>query len=105
MTELPVTPLPMAHSHSSCGCGGVDGTEDPVIDATTIPHAIRHAAIFGALDSIAPGNALVLIAPHDPIPLLAQARDRYPAGRVAGHPDPPGAGYDARDAAAKTPGR
>ena len=80
MTELPVTSLPMAHSHSSCGCGGVDGTEDPVIDATTIPHAIRHAAIFGALDSIAPGNALVLIAPHDPIPLLAQARDRYPAG-------------------------
>jgi uncharacterized protein (DUF2249 family) len=80
MTDHSVNPLPMAHGHGSCSCGGVNGTEDPVIDARTIPHAIRHAAIFGALDSIAPGNALVLIAPHDPLPLLAQARDRYPAG-------------------------
>ena len=80
MTELPITALPMAHGGSTCGCGGVNGAEDPVIAARTIPHAIRHAAIFGALDSIAPGNALVLIAPHDPIPLLTQARDRYPEG-------------------------
>jgi len=52
----------------------------PVLDARAIPHAIRHAAIFGALDSLTSGGALVLVAPHDPQPLLAQARDRYPEG-------------------------
>ncbi len=51
-----------------------------MLDARTIPHAIRHAAIFGALDSLPSGGALVLVAPHDPQPLLAQARDRYPEG-------------------------
>ena len=51
-----------------------------MLDARTIPPAIRHAAIFGALDSLAGGAALVLVAPHDPLPLLDQARDRYGEG-------------------------
>lgn len=50
--------------------------ETPVLDARTIPHAIRHATIFGALSAIAPGNALVLVAPHDPLPLLGQIAER-----------------------------
>ena len=70
-TELPVT--------SSCRCGeSNDG--DPVLDARTIPHAIRHAAIFGALDSLRPGKAIELIAPHEPLPLLAQIDRRYQGG-------------------------
>jgi uncharacterized protein (DUF2249 family) len=51
-----------------------------VLDARTIPPAIRHAAIFGALDSLTGGAALALVAPHDPLPLLDQARARYGEG-------------------------
>jgi uncharacterized protein (DUF2249 family) len=43
-----------------------------------VPHAIRHATIFGALDAVAPGRGLVLVAPHDPLPLLAQIEQRSP---------------------------
>lgn len=61
-----------------CGCGEVDPAGHPELDARTIPHAIRHATIFGALDSVRPGQGLVLIAPHDPLPLLAQLERREP---------------------------
>ena len=62
----------------SCTCGEVDGPQYPELDARTVPHAIRHATIFGALDSIVPGAGLVLVAPHDPLPLLAQIEQRWP---------------------------
>ncbi|MGV8967823.1 MAG: DUF2249 domain-containing protein [Cellulomonas sp.] len=62
----------------NCTCGEVDGPQYPELDARTVPHAIRHATIFGALDSIAPGAGLVLVAPHDPLPLLAQIEQRWP---------------------------
>lgn len=71
--------LPQVHPHTGCSCGEVDD-DTPVLDARVIPHAIRHAAIMGALDSLGSGAALVLVAPHDPQPLLAQARARYPEG-------------------------
>lgn len=73
--------LPHVHGHAGCTCGETDGPA-PLLDVRTIPHSIRHAAIFGALDSLASGSALVLVAPHDPQPLLAQARARYPEGLV-----------------------
>ncbi|WP_345469786.1 DUF2249 domain-containing protein [Glutamicibacter ectropisis] len=61
----------------TCACGGHD--EDlPLLDVQTIPHAIRHAAIFGALDSIRPGSGIVLSATHNPLPLLAQLQARSP---------------------------
>jgi uncharacterized protein (DUF2249 family) len=62
----------------SCDCGEVDPEELPVLDARAVPHAIRHATIFGALDGIRPGGGLVLVAPHDPKPLLAQVEQRRP---------------------------
>lgn len=71
MTELPLTEV-----STGCACGDDHGT--PELDARTIPHAIRHATIFGALSAVKPGGALVLIAPHDPLPLLAQIEDREP---------------------------
>ena len=43
-----------------------------------MPHAIRHATIFGALDAVGPGAGLVLVAPHAPLPLLAQVEQRNP---------------------------
>jgi uncharacterized protein (DUF2249 family) len=66
----------------SCGCHEVDGPGYPELDARVIPHAIRHATIFGALDAVRPGGGLVLIASHDPLPLLAQLAQRAP-GRFA----------------------
>lgn len=67
-----------------CTCGEVDGAGLPELDARNIPHAIRHATIFGALDTTRDNSdgdrpiGLVLLAPHDPLPLLAQIQDRYP---------------------------
>lgn len=68
--------LPLAGSHT-CACGDAHSHELPELDARAIPHAIRHASIFGALDSVTSGGGLVLVAPHDPLPLLDQARARY----------------------------
>lgn len=66
------------HDGHSCGCGEVDGPGYPELDTRAIPHAIRHATIFGALDAVQPGAGMVLIAPHDPLPLLAQIEQRSP---------------------------
>jgi uncharacterized protein (DUF2249 family)/iron-sulfur cluster repair protein YtfE (RIC family) len=62
----------------SCSCGEVDPEGFPELDARAVPHAIRHATIFGALDAVRPGGGLVLVAPHDPLPLLAQIEQRDP---------------------------
>jgi uncharacterized protein (DUF2249 family) len=61
-----------------CSCGEVDAPGFPELDARGVPHAIRHATIFGALDAVGPGAGLVLVAPHDPLPLLAQVEQRSP---------------------------
>ncbi len=62
----------------SCGCGGGAAKEDVVLDVRSIPHAVRHGAVFGALASVGAGESLVLVAPHDPLPLLAQLETREP---------------------------
>mgnify|MGYP002738826642 CR=1 FL=1 len=69
--ELPVTDV----SASGCACGCTDEGV-PVLDVREIPHAIRHATVFGALGAVPTGGSLDLIAPHDPKPLLAQIADR-----------------------------
>lgn len=82
--ELPVVEA------SSCGC---DTHDEPAvvpeyrsiapdgsveIDARVIPHSVRHQTVFAELDLVDPGSALVLIAPHDPLPLLRQLSKRNP---------------------------
>ncbi|SES48750.1 Uncharacterized conserved protein, DUF2249 family [Pedococcus cremeus] len=62
----------------ACSCGETDGAELPELDARTVPHAIRHATIFGALDAVRTGSGMVLVAPHDPQPLLKQLEGRAP---------------------------
>lgn len=63
------------HAHA-CTCGENDTSKLPVLVASEIPHEIRHAAIFGALEGSAQG--IELVAPHDPLPLLGQIEDRWP---------------------------
>ena len=70
MSDLPIT------EKHTCGCGHHDEAE-PELDATAIPHAVRHAAVLGALAGLRPGASLVLKAPHDPKPLLAQADQQF----------------------------
>ncbi len=59
-----------------CGCGR-HAVADPELDARAIPPTIRHGAIFGALDSVQPGYGVVIVAPHDPVPLIAQVAERF----------------------------
>jgi len=49
-----------------------------VLDARTIPHAVRHAAVFGALGAIEPGSALDVVEPHDPQRMLAELERDQP---------------------------
>lgn len=46
-------------------------------DARGIAKRFRHAAIFGALDALTPGETMRFFNDHDPIPLLRQMQERY----------------------------
>ena len=46
-------------------------------DARGIAKRFRHAAIFGALDALGPGDTMRFVNDHDPLPLLDQLRQRY----------------------------
>ena len=70
-----------AEGGHQCGCGESDADE-PVLDVREVPHSIRHATVFGAFDAVPVGGALVLVAHHDPVPLLRQLHDRT-AGRIS----------------------
>lgn len=68
-SEIPVQDV------SGCACGEHD-VQVPELDVRAVPHAIRHATVFGALSAIRVGGSLDLVAPHNPLPLLAQIADR-----------------------------
>lgn len=67
-----------APAGGGCACGGHDEEGLAELDTRVIPHAIRHATIFGALEGLAPGRGILLIANHNPLPLLAQLEQRAP---------------------------
>lgn len=48
-------------------------------DARGIAKRFRHAAIFGALDALHPGETMRFANDHDPLPLLQQLQQRYGA--------------------------
>lgn len=64
----------------SCSCGEAEEPGYPELDVRSVPHAIRHATVLGALESVRPGAGLELVAPHDPLPLLRQINQRWPNG-------------------------
>ena len=46
-------------------------------DARGIAKRFRHAAIFGALDALNPGETMRFVNDHDPLPLLEQMQARF----------------------------
>ncbi len=54
-------------------------TEDKIyeFDARGISCRVRHAAIFGALESLSDGEVMRFANDHDPLPLLQQISHRY----------------------------
>ena len=46
-------------------------------DARGVAKRFRHAAIFGALDALQPGETMRFVNDHDPLPLLDQLVARY----------------------------
>jgi uncharacterized protein (DUF2249 family) len=46
-------------------------------DARGVAKRFRHAAIFGALQSLNPGETMRFVNDHDPLPLLAQLRQAF----------------------------
>ena len=48
-------------------------------DARGVAQRFRHAAIFGALSALQPGETMRFCNDHDPLPLLAQINAHYGA--------------------------
>ena len=46
-------------------------------DARGVAKRFRHAAIFGALESLTDGETMRFVNDHDPLPLLDQIQHRY----------------------------
>jgi uncharacterized protein (DUF2249 family) len=46
-------------------------------DARGVAKRFRHAAIFGALESLEDGEVMRFVNDHDPLPLLGQIQQRY----------------------------
>ena len=72
--NVEIEPRPTEHAGAADGhvCGCQHDEAEVVLDVRTIPHAIRHAAVRGAFGAIAVGGTMVLVAPHRPMPLLAE---------------------------------
>lgn len=70
-------PTGEAGEHEGCACGEREAEGYPELDARAVPHAIRHATVLGALGGVRAGAGMVLLAPHDPGPLLAQVEQRF----------------------------
>lgn len=71
MSETPNL-IPVQETRHTCACGCADSDERLTLDARTIPHRLRHAAVIGAASSLTVGERFDLVAPHVPTPLLAQ---------------------------------
>ena len=81
--DIRIDPTPSSSSASAgcaggtCTCGQGDDAI-PVLDVRAIPASVRHAAVHGALGAIPVDGSIVLAAPHEPLPLLAELEDLHP---------------------------
>jgi uncharacterized protein (DUF2249 family) len=62
----------MSHPHLHLSPGAIYP-----FDARGVAKRFRHAAIFGALDALQPGETMRFANDHDPLPLLVQVAARY----------------------------
>lgn len=71
----------MLHIHNAHNCSNslTPDLRYP-FDARGVAKRFRHAAIFGALDSLNAGETMSFVNDHDPLPLLAQLQQRYGDG-------------------------
>lgn len=60
---------------SSCSIPVVDGVHS--FDARGVAKRFRHAAIFGALQSLHRGETMRFCNDHDPLPLLGQLQQHF----------------------------
>ena len=60
---------------SSCSLPVVNGVHP--FDARGVAKRFRHAAIFGALQSLNQGETMRFCNDHDPLPLLAQLQQHF----------------------------
>ncbi|MFC4159035.1 DUF2249 domain-containing protein [Chitinimonas lacunae] len=56
---------------------GIVNEQTFVFDARGVAKRFRHAAIFGALESLRDGETMRFVNDHDPLPLLQQITQRY----------------------------
>ncbi len=79
LTTDPQRHEPVATSGCGCGCGcGGDAVAADVLDVRLIPHSVRRASVLAAVGAVRPRASLVLLAPHDPVPVLEQVSASYP---------------------------
>ena len=62
---------------SNCSSATPNPETAHLFDARGVAKRFRHAAIFGALDSLQPGETMRFANDHDPLPLLSQIAQRY----------------------------
>ncbi len=70
MSDSPAKPVPQPHLHL------LPEAIYP-FDARGIAKRFRHAAIFGALDALTPGETMRFVNDHDPLPLLRQMEAHF----------------------------
>jgi len=65
---------------SSCASNHVNLEGVYAFDARGVAKRFRHAAIFGAIDALVPGETMRFYNDHNPLPLLQQLKARYGTG-------------------------
>jgi uncharacterized protein (DUF2249 family) len=71
-TVLQITDAPRQGLAAQASSGSAE------LDVRVLPHGQRHEIIFGRLDALAPGDALVIVNDHDPKPLRYQTEALWP---------------------------
>ncbi len=69
--QLNLASAPARHGGCGCGCGGASDAI-PELLASSLPRVVRNGAIIGGLTSMKPGEQVVLVIDHDPLPLLTR---------------------------------
>lgn len=62
---------------SGCASSHINNDGIYLFDARGVAKRFRHAAIFGALDALVPGETMRFTNDHNPLPLLAQLHAKY----------------------------